>query len=98
MLKSTPMPRKTSIPIHPTEAELKQLEWRNKELNPPISLVRKYKRAEIVKMAAAGESNRWIARLLGVSRNTVKLWRYRFAREGLVGLKSRPIPGRPRKA
>jgi hypothetical protein len=55
-------------------------------------------RAEVVTRAADGQTNYMIAKQLGISRNTVKLWRYRFAREGLVGLKSRPIPGRPRKA
>ncbi|PIP84478.1 MAG: hypothetical protein CO113_02220 [Elusimicrobia bacterium CG_4_9_14_3_um_filter_62_55] len=54
-------------------------------------------RAEIILRAATGHHNLTIARNLGISRNTVKLWRRRFAQEGLDGLKSRPIPGRPRK-
>ncbi len=54
-------------------------------------------RAEIVLRAAAGQPNLCISQDLGVSRNTVKLWRRRFAEEGLKGLESRPIPGRPKK-
>ncbi|MFH1725387.1 MAG: helix-turn-helix domain-containing protein [Elusimicrobiota bacterium] len=55
-------------------------------------------RAEIVLRAAAGHANLQIAQDLSVSRNTVKLWRSRFAKEGLAGLKPRRIPGRPKKA
>ena len=55
-------------------------------------------RADIVLRAAAGQTNLFIARRLELSRNTVKHWRYRFAREGIAGIKTRPIPGRPKKA
>ena len=43
-------------------------------------------RAEIVLLAAAGESNSAIARTLGVSRPTVILWRARFAAGGSQAL------------
>lgn len=55
-------------------------------------------RADIVSRAARGQTNYRIAKELGISRNTVKKWRYRFAQEGMDGLESRPIPGRPRKS
>lgn len=54
-------------------------------------------RANVVMRAARGQTNYMIAKQLGISRNTVKLWRYRFAHEGMAGLMTRPIPGRPRK-
>ncbi len=54
-------------------------------------------RVDIVMRAARGQTNYMIAKQLKISRNTVKLWRYRFAREGLAGLMTKPIPGRPKK-
>lgn len=54
-------------------------------------------RVDIILRAAAGQPNYRIAKQLKISRNTVKLWRQRFVREGMDGLKTRPIPGRPRK-
>jgi transposase len=53
-------------------------------------------RAKIVLLAAAGLANATIARRLGVTVNTVRKWRGRFAAEGLVGLADRPRSGRPR--
>ena len=54
-------------------------------------------RVDVIMRAARGQTNYMIAKQLGISRNTVKLWRYRFAQEGMTGLITRPIPGRPRK-
>ncbi len=54
-------------------------------------------RADIVLRAARGQTNYRISKDLGISRNTVKLWRYRFAQERIKGLESKPIPGRPRR-
>jgi len=54
-------------------------------------------RVDVIMSAANGQTNYMIAKQLGISRNTVKLWRYRFVREGLPGLMTRPIPGRPPK-
>lgn len=85
------MPRKASISIRlaPADSEVlsrqKDSVWRRHAL-----------RAEIVLRAAKGETNYMIAKELRVSRNTVKKWRYRFASEGVIGLDSRPIPGRPK--
>jgi len=53
-------------------------------------------RCRIVLAAAAGESNVAIAERLSVNRNTVILWRKRFAVEGLDGLWN-IAPGRGRK-
>jgi|CXWL01.1.fsa_nt_gi transposase len=54
-------------------------------------------RVDVIMRAARGQTNYMIAKQLGISRNTVKLWRYRFAREGTTGLITRPISGRPPK-
>jgi transposase len=53
-------------------------------------------RARIVLLAAAGESNSQVARMLGVSRPTVILWRGRFAEGGAQAL-TETRPGRGRK-
>ena len=57
--------------------------------------VRQVQRAQIVQLAAAGVESQEIARIVGVSRPTVQLWRQRFLAlrvEGLV--KDAPRPGR----
>ena len=54
-------------------------------------------RSRIVLACAAGQSNTQIAAGLGVHRNTVALWRRRFAEFGLDGLLDEPRPGQPRK-
>jgi len=85
------MPRKRSVEINLGPVDLMLLgKWRRTSWDVGLSL-----RADIVMRAANGQTNYRIAKELGISRNTVKLWRYRFAREGMAGLKTRPIPGRP---
>jgi len=54
-------------------------------------------RAEIVLLAADGANNCEIARNIGVTRQTVRAWRDRFARERLDGLSDEPRCGAPRK-
>ncbi len=57
--------------------------------------VRQVQRAQIIQLAAAGVESQEIARIVGVSRPTVQLWRQRFLAlrvEGLV--KDAPRPGR----
>jgi transposase len=54
-------------------------------------------RAEIVLAAARGDPNAKIADRLGVSRETVRKWRGRYAAERRAGLDDRPRPGRPKK-
>jgi transposase len=53
-------------------------------------------RARIVLLAADGTPNVEIARLVGVSRPTVNLWRSRYAERGLAGLADEQRSGRRR--
>lgn len=56
-------------------------------------------RAKIALLAAAGHDNQHIAAALGTSRQTVGLWRQRFATQRLPGLaQDAPRGGRPPKA
>ena len=57
---------------------------------------RQVTRARIVLLAAAGWTNRGIARKLGLASNTAGKWRKRFCQEGLDGLGDRKRAGRPR--
>jgi len=52
-------------------------------------------RCRIILQAAQGRSNDAIAHALHVNRHTVEMWRGRFARQGLVGLRDAARPGRP---
>ena len=54
-------------------------------------------RAEIVLLAADGANNCEIARSVGVTRQTVRAWRERFASARLDGLSDEPRCGAPRK-
>jgi transposase len=55
-------------------------------------------RAAIILGAAAGQSNRQLAKALGTSRPTVILWRRRYAEAGIPGLlRDAPRPGRRRQ-
>ncbi len=63
-------------------------------LRAPTTPQRDVLRARIVLMAGEGRS---IARALGTMPRTVSLWRGRYAREGLAGLKDRPRTGPKRK-
>jgi hypothetical protein len=85
------MPRKSSVPIEVTAEERQEL-WDLRRRSPKK---RNWVRADIILRAAMGRTNYMIAKQLGLSRNTVQHWRYRFARERLAGLKTRPISGRP---
>ncbi|MBI5597916.1 MAG: helix-turn-helix domain-containing protein [Elusimicrobia bacterium] len=86
------MPRRVSVPIEITSGERRALQ----DLRARDAGKRSWVRAEIVLRAAGGQPNYSIAKELDISRNTVKHWRFRFARERLVGLNTRPIPGRPK--
>lgn len=59
----------------------------------PVRLVR---RARIVQRSAAGMTVPAIARDLGLSEPTVRVWMRRFTAEGLAGLDDAPRAGRPR--
>ena len=67
----------------------------DKTLAAPTAQVRQVLRARIVLLAAAGRSNPHIAAQLRCNVNTVRLWRNRFATQGLAGLQD--VPGRGRK-
>jgi transposase len=54
-------------------------------------------RADIVLHAADGMNNCKIADVVGVTRQTVRIWRERFAEHRLDGLNDEPRPGAPRK-
>jgi transposase len=54
-------------------------------------------RAKVILASAEGEGVRPLARRLGVSPNTVAVWRRRYRSEGLAGLRTKPRPGRPRR-
>ena len=53
-------------------------------------------RARIILRAAEGAAHVEIAQELGVSVQTILLWRRRFKEQGLAGLADAPHPGRPR--
>ena len=94
MIRAT-MPRQKSVNIQLTLPEKSLMaRWPSIRNHGP----REALRAAIVLRAAEGQPNYQIAREFGISRNTVKLWRYRFAWKGIKGLKTRPIPGRPKKS
>ncbi len=54
-------------------------------------------RARIVLASLEGEPVRPMARRLGVSVNTVNVWRRRYREQGLAGLRTRERAGRPRQ-
>jgi transposase len=62
----------------------------------PTAQYRQVLRAKIVLAAAAGLTNARIARRLGITVNTVRKWRKRYAAQGLAGLADRKRCGRPR--
>ena len=88
------MPSPTAAPIELSVDERQALEaWtRRRTTAAALSM-----RSRIVLACAAGQSNTQIAAGLGVHRNTVALWRRRFAEFGLDGLLDEPRPGQPRK-
>ena len=91
------MPRRQAIPIELTLPQMRLLaKYHKGSLTMGFSR-RILIRVDVIMRAARGQTNYMIAKQLGISRNTVKLWRSRFAKEGLAGLVTRPIPGRPRK-
>ena len=87
----TGRPKKQAIVLSSNEREQLQSYARSRSL--PHALVR---RAKIVLMCAAGESNTAIAQRLEVSTPTVSLWRRRFVERGLAGLYSERPSGHAR--
>src|ERR1700749_159527 len=54
-------------------------------------------RAQIVLAAARGRGKARVAHALGISQDTARKWRRRFAARGLDGLTDLTRPGRPRR-
>ena len=79
-----------SIILSPSEAKTLDA-WARSRTQP----ARVIERAQIIQMAANGMQSQEIARVLGLSRPTVQLWRQRFLALRMSGLeKDAPRPGR----
>jgi len=83
-----------AVPVTLTAAECKTLKKRIRGASTPW---RDRLRAQIVLAAARGHPNARIAAGLGISIDTVRKWRGRFAARGLEGLADLPRAGRPRR-
>jgi transposase len=83
-----------AVPVTLTASQRKTLGRRVRGARTPY---RDWLRARIVLAAARGRDNAQISAGLGVSINTVRKWRGRFAAAGLDGLRDRPRSGRPRR-
>ncbi len=86
------MPRARAVVIELTAAERRILKQRDRGGKTPWQ---DRVRAQIVRRAARGHPNERIARELAITIDTVRMWRGRFAAEGLDGLADRPRSGRP---
>jgi transposase len=85
---------RTAIKIDASKEDRETLlKWRRSPTTPQ-KLVR---RAEIILAAAEGLSNKSISKRGLGSVQTICLWRKRYAKYGIEGLKDEPKPGRPRK-
>jgi transposase len=87
-----PLPR--AVPVTLAAAERATLDKRARGAKTPH---RDRLRARIVLAAARGRDNARIAADLGITVDTVRKWRGRFAARGLDGLRDLPRPGRPRR-
>jgi transposase len=76
-----------------SEEERAKIERLTRAQSAPVRLVR---RARIIKRAADGLTAPAIAAELGVSEKMVRVWRERFAQEGVAGLDDAARSGRPR--
>ncbi len=83
-----------AVPVTLTAAERTTLDRRVRRAK---TAHRDRVRALVVLAAAAGHGNAAIAGGLGVTADTVRKWRGRFADRGLEGLRDLPRPGRPRQ-
>jgi len=80
-------------PLLITKAERQRLEHLVRAHKTPQRMVR---RARVVLLAAEGCPNRRIAVEVGLSENSVGLWRRRFDKDRMAGLDDMPRSGRPR--
>jgi transposase len=88
------MPLLGAVPVVLSAGERTAL---NKRVRGAKTAYRDRLRAQIVLAAARGHPNARIAAGLGISVDTVRKWRGRFAGRGLDGLQDWPRPGRPRR-
>jgi transposase len=88
------MPLLRAVPVLLSAGERRTL---NKRVRGAKTAHRDRLRAQIVLAAARGHPNARIAAGLGISVDTVRKWRGRFAARGLDGLADRPRAGRPRR-
>jgi transposase-like protein len=84
------MPLLRAVPVVLSAGERTTL---NKRVRGTKTAYRDRLRAQIVLAAARGRDNARIARDLGISQDTVRKWRGRFAGRGLAGLTDLPGPG-----
>jgi transposase len=85
-----PTPRARQITLTATERRrLKQVAYSHTTAYQQVIRVR------IVLDAAHGYSNAKVSRRRGVTVDTVRTWRSRYAEHGMAGLKDRPRSGRP---
>jgi transposase len=87
------MPRSTSLVILSEEQKSELARWLAAQQTPQQVALR----GRIIEAASRGEAEAAIARALGINRQTVRLWKQRFAQAGLPGLWE-IAPGRGRKA
>src|SRR3954451_18960408 len=87
-----PSPAAVQIVLSGEERELLEAWTRRRKTANSLAM-----RSRIVLAAGDGESNREIADRLGIHRNTVSMWRRRFAEFRLDGLLDEPRSGQPRK-
>src|SRR5437016_4478068 len=88
------MPLHRAVPVMLSAGERTTL---NKRVRGAKTAWRDRLRAQIVLAAGRGHPNARIAAGPGISVDTVRKWRGRFAARGLDGLRDRPRPGRPRQ-
>ena len=88
------MPQAGAVPVMLSAGERRTL---TKRARGAKTAQRDWLRAKIVLAAARGRASARIAADLGVSVDTVRKWRGRFAARGLDGLTDLPRCGRPRR-
>ena len=88
------MPKPAAVPVALRACQRGTLKQRVRGHKTPH---RDRLRAQIILLAARGQPNARIAAGLGITEDTVRKWRGRFAERGLAGLTDRSRPGRPRR-